>query len=706
MNSSFLGNITASALQGAFKTRTLWAILGLGLLFFLSACPSPPPALGTLQVNISGLPSGVNASVKVTGTGFTQDLTATQTLSGRAVGSYTVTAASVTSGGLTYIGTVTGSPATVVANATSTVTVTYAVNPASLGTLQVNVNGVPGGSTGNVTVTGPNGFSQNLSVTTTLNGLVPGSYTVTAANLSSGGLTYIGTVTGSPATVTANTTSTVSVSYAVNPANLGTLQVNLVVPGGGNGNVSISGPNGFSQTINATTTLSGLVPGAYTLNASNVPGTGSSANFTLGGTVSGTSTVVAGSTATATVTYAAITGALRITVNGLPAGVNANIAVNSATTSFSTTVTATTTLTGLAPNNYFVTTLNARASGAIVDTVFVSNDGNELSIGAGQLIETTVTYTPRGGTASLWVPVFGSVSRLSASQLDIGGAITPAGTLTQSGSNEAVVFDANGNMYVSNGSNSISRYTPAQLALGGTPTPVTLTSTGLINPIGMAFDSSGNLWVANPTVIGSATNDRLVSFTPAQLTAGGSQTPDKTITSGSFSDPVGLAFDTAGNLWVSNANSASSSLVRFTAAQLTAGGSQTPNRIVSSTSFARPSQIAFDANGNLWVANQNGNDIQGLVISFTAAQLDAGSSQSPTVSLTGSALTQPTGLAFDKGGNLWVFRLGANLVQITAANLAASGSPTAAKVISGIGSPSGGYLAFNPTPSNLPINNK
>jgi sugar lactone lactonase YvrE len=623
MKNTFYSNITTSSIQGAFMGRRLWAIIGFSLLVFLAACSSAPaavPAVGTLQVNISGLPSGVNASVKVTGTGFTQDLTASTPLSNRAVG----------------------------------------------------------------------------------------SYTVTAENVTSGGQTFIGTVTGSPATVTANTTSTVTVTYAVSPASLGTLQVNLVVPGGGNGNVSISGPNGFSRTITATTTLNDLVPGAYTLTAINVPGVGTSADLILVGTVSGTSTVEANKTATATVTYAATTGTLKITVNGLPAGVNADIVVVGAGASSQQTVTATTTLTGLAPNNYFVTVRNVRASGAIVDTVFVSSNDDELSIGAGQVQTKVVTYTERGGTASLWAPVFGSVSRLSASQLGgSGGAITPAGAITQAGSNEAVVFDANGNMYVSNETaDSISRYTPTQLAAGGAQTPVTLTSSGLNNPIGMAFDSSGNLWVANPTVLGSAGNDRLVSFTPAQLTAGGSQTPDKTLTSGSFFDPVGLAFDTAGNLWVSNANSVSASLIRFTPAQLTAAGSQSPNRILSSTSFARPAQIAFDANGNLWVTNQLGNDIQGHVNSFTPAQLDAGSSQFPTVRLSGSALTLSTGLAFDKGGNLWVFRQGANLVQIAAANLAASGSPTAAKVISGIGGPVSGYLAFSPTPPNLPIQNK
>ena len=79
----------------------------------------------------------------------------------------------------------------------------------------------------------------------------------------------------------------------------------------------------------------------------------------------------------------------------------------------------------------------------------------------------------------------------------------------------------------------------------------------------MALDSSGNLWVAD------GQNHRIRKITPEavvttvaggfgpgvanQITlVGGYGNADGTGTGASFKSPVGLAFDTSGNLWVSD----------------------------------------------------------------------------------------------------------------------------------------------------------
>ncbi|WP_353266735.1 hypothetical protein [Gemmatimonas sp.] len=100
----------------------------------LSACGGsddpvtpPTPVNGTLAVNVSGLPAGVNAALTITGpNSFSQTATGTTTVSVPA-GSYSVAAAQVTSNSVRYNATITGSPATVTSSQTATVTVAYAV---------------------------------------------------------------------------------------------------------------------------------------------------------------------------------------------------------------------------------------------------------------------------------------------------------------------------------------------------------------------------------------------------------------------------------------------------------------------------------------------------------------------------------------------------------------------------------------------------
>jgi len=102
-------------------------------LLALAACGSDEPvgpvtpATGTLNVTVSGLPTGVNAAVTVTGpSSYSQSATASATYS-VAPGTYTVAAAQVTTNNVRYNAAITGSPATVTSSATATATVTYSI---------------------------------------------------------------------------------------------------------------------------------------------------------------------------------------------------------------------------------------------------------------------------------------------------------------------------------------------------------------------------------------------------------------------------------------------------------------------------------------------------------------------------------------------------------------------------------------------------
>jgi glucose/arabinose dehydrogenase len=102
--------------------------------------PTQPPAAttGALSVVASGLPAGVNASVRVSGpNNYQQDLTGSQTLSSLAPGSYNVAAAPVTAGGVTYTPSPATQSAVVSAGATASATVSYGGAPVSIALSQV-----------------------------------------------------------------------------------------------------------------------------------------------------------------------------------------------------------------------------------------------------------------------------------------------------------------------------------------------------------------------------------------------------------------------------------------------------------------------------------------------------------------------------------------------------------------------------------------
>jgi hypothetical protein len=83
----------------------------------------------------------------------------------------------------------------------------------SKGILTVNITGAPNGSSPNVIITGPNSFSSIIHATTTIPNLELGTYSINAAKLVVSGADYNPTVTGLPATVTANQTTSVAVDY-------------------------------------------------------------------------------------------------------------------------------------------------------------------------------------------------------------------------------------------------------------------------------------------------------------------------------------------------------------------------------------------------------------------------------------------------------------------------------------------------------------
>lgn len=155
-------------------------------------------------------------------------------------------------------------------------------NTLKTGSLTINksVVGFPEGvpsQTYSFTVTGPNGYSQEVTITgagsKTLSGLVPGTYTVTETGGDIAGYTLSVSGTGD-VTVKAGETATAAITntYSQNP---GSLTITKSVTGLAEGvpsqtyTFTVSGPNGYREEVTITgagsQTITGLVPGEYTV---------------------------------------------------------------------------------------------------------------------------------------------------------------------------------------------------------------------------------------------------------------------------------------------------------------------------------------------------------------------------------------------------------------------------------------------------------
>ena len=264
----------------------------------------------------------------------------------------------------------------------------------------------------------------------------------------------------------------------------------------------------------------------------------------------------------------------------------------------------------------------------------------------------------------------------------------------------------NKGLWVANGT-TVLEYIPSQFTAGVVnAAPHHIISGGAVGtPQGVTFDSAGDLWVMDPgaTVAGVANTPALLKFSAMQLAAlKTSPNPEPTaiITSTSLAFPQQSVFDGKGNQWVSDHNN--NTILVFTAAQMMATGTNAtiPAVVIDSAAFNGPLGIAFDAAGNLWVANNGGvpganNTMSAAgttIVEFTAAHLPTPGNGMLTPNLTPdltltdngqNSIQAPWELAFDSKGNLWSSNSGGtfSLVEFAKASLMATGTPTPAVTI-------------------------
>jgi len=187
------------------------------------------------------------------------------------------------------------------------------------------------------------------------------------------------------------------------------------------------------------------------------------------------------------------------------------------------------------------------------------------------------------------------------------------------------------------------------------------TSASLQWPIGVAVDSAGNLYIAD------SFSNRIRKVSPGRVitTVAGGGTGDPKdggpATGALLSGPEGVAVDWAGNLYIADTFNSRIRKVSYGGIITTVagGGTSSPGDggPATSASLYYPRGIAVDSIGNLYIADQANNRIRkvspGGVISTVAGNGATGHSGDGGPA-TSASLHYPYGVAVDSAGNLYI----------------------------------------------------
>ena len=279
-----------------------------------------------------------------------------------------------------------------------------------------------------------------------------------------------------------------------------------------------------------------------------------------------------------------------------------------------------------------------------------------------------------------------------------------------------VAVDGASNVYIADyGNNTIRQVTPAGVVatvagLAGSfgNSNATGSAARFSSPVGMAVDSASNIYVAD------SDNDAIRKVTPAGAVttlAGGSYgTNDGTGPAARFFSPQGVAVDTVGNVYV--ADTYNSTIRQVTPAGVVttlagqAGTSGTNDGTGTNAQFRYPSGLAVDHSNNIYVADSGNNSIRKLTpagTNWSVSTLAGLAGYTGNTDGTGDAarFNDPQGVAVDSAGNVYVADGNNNSIRkLTPAGVVTTLAGSAASAGSGDGT--GSSAQFN-YPSGIAV---
>ena len=189
-------------------------------------------------------------------------------------------------------------------------------------------------------------------------------------------------------------------------------------------------------------------------------------------------------------------------------------------------------------------------------------------------------------------------------------------------------------------------------------------------PVDVAVAPDGDIYVADQKnhVIRKISNDEVSTFAGSGTEGG----VNGSGTQASFNNPTGIAFDTAGNLYVAEKNGNRIRKITSGGEVTTLAGSGTvgnTNANGTNAEFNQPTGIVVDVPGNVFVADFGNHKIRKIDTNGDVTTL-AGSGTIGSINANGTAASfgYPYDLIFDGTGNLFVTDQGNHLIRKIAAN--------------------------------------
>jgi hypothetical protein len=283
----------------------------------------------------------------------------------------------------------------------------------------------------------------------------------------------------------------------------------------------------------------------------------------------------------------------------------------------------------------------------------------------------------------------------SIRQVTSNGVVTTlAGSPGQSGSTDGtnytalfnnpggVAVDTAGDIYVADsGNNTIRKVTgygvvttlAGNPGLSGSADGTNITAR-FSNPIGVAVDGAGNLYVADA---GNNTIRKVTSYGVATTLAGSpgqSGSADGTNNTARFSFPSGVAVDGAGNVFVTDAGNKTVRWVTSAGVVTTLAGSPGQSGNMDGTNsiarFGYPFGVAVDSMDRLYVTDASKFTIREVTTNGVVTTLAGSAGQPGSVNGTGGAARffVPSGVAADSADNLYVADTGNDALRKVTSN--------------------------------------